>query len=245
MKDTLVKLTKVGFRAEQTQILSDIDLSVKKNSVVTIIGPNGAGKSTLLKVILGLVKPTTGKVFVQEGTSIGYMPQKLHFDVTMPMTVDYFLNITTQEKKMTVDELLRYLGAEKLKYRSMHDLSGGELQKILLARALMSLPQLLVLDEPVQGVDIAGQKALYELLSQLQKRLQCAMIIVSHDMHMVFSASTQVVCLNKHVCCQGLPEVVAHDPEYVNLFGLQVFAPYVHEHSHHDECIHEGDDTHV
>ncbi len=239
MLKTLIKVSNVDLIAGKTKILSDINLVVKKNSVVTIIGPNGAGKSTLLKIILGLIKPTTGEALIQEGTRIGYMPQKLHLDQSLPITVDYFLGLTTLPGKLTVDEVLENVGAGYLKNYSMHDLSGGEFQRVLLARALMSLPDLLVLDEPVQGVDITGQKALYELLAQIRKRWGCAMVIVSHDMHMVFSASDQVVCLNQHICCQGRPEKVIQDPEYMSLFGGQLFAPYKHVHDHdHD---HKGE----
>lgn len=232
MNKALVKVTKVNFVIGKHEILSKISLVVKKDSVVTIIGPNGAGKSTLLKIILGLVSPTSGEALIRENTTIGYMPQKLHLDPSLPITVDYFLGLTNQPIKLSVKEVLENVGAQQLGGRSMHDLSGGEFQRVLLARALMSLPDLLVLDEPVQGVDISGQKALYELLSQIRKRWGCAMVIVSHDMHMVFSASDQVVCLNKHICCQGRPEAVITHPEYVSLFGTQIFAPYKHDHDH-------------
>jgi zinc transport system ATP-binding protein len=241
MIKSLVKVTKVGLVVGKTEILSDINLVVKKGSVVTIIGPNGAGKSTLLKIILGLVKPTSGEALIQQGTTIGYMPQKLHLDQSLPITVEYFLKMTTQVIKLSVEEVLESVGGVRLRKRSMHELSGGEFQRILLARALMSLPDLLVLDEPVQGVDINGQRALYELLSQIRSRWGCAMVIVSHDMHMVFSASDQVVCLNKHVCCQGRPEAIIQHPEYTSLFGTHVFAPYKHEHDHD----HNGDEKHV
>ncbi|MBP6986166.1 MAG: metal ABC transporter ATP-binding protein [Alphaproteobacteria bacterium] len=243
MSESIVKVSNVDFISGKTEILKNINLLVRENSVVTIIGPNGAGKSTLLKIILGLLSPTAGTAMIKKKTTVGYMPQKLHFDLTMPMTVEYFLQLTSQEKKLTLDEVLENVAATNLRHRSMHDLSGGEFQKILLARALMSLPKLLVLDEPVQGVDIAGQKALYELLRQIQKRWKCAMVIVSHDMHMVFSASDTVICLNKHICCQGKPEAIIHNPAYVNLFGEHVFAPY--KHTQHENCKHSDGEVHV
>lgn len=238
MLKTLVKISKVDLIVGKNTILSDINLLVKKNSVVTIIGPNGAGKSTLLKILLGLVKPSNGEALIREGTTIGYMPQKLHLDPSLPMTVDYFLRLTMLPGKLTVEEVLENVGGSYLRDYSMHDLSGGEFQRVLLARALMPQPDLLVLDEPVQGVDISGQKALYELLADIRKRWGCAMVIVSHDMHMVFSASDQVVCLNQHICCQGRPETVIQDPEYMSLFGGQLFAPYKHDHDH--EHNHKG-----
>lgn len=243
MNKTLVKISDVTLRYGTTEILSDINISINKGNVVTIIGPNGAGKSSLLKVLLGLIQPTTGQALIRENTSIGYMPQKLHLDMSMPITVDYFLRLTTAQAKLSVEDVLDNVGAKNIQFRSMHDLSGGEFQRVLLARALMCLPDLLVLDEPVQGVDIVGQKALYELLSQIRNRWGCAMVIVSHDMHMVFSASDKVVCLNRHICCQGRPEAVIQNPEYMNLFGTQIFAPYKHEHNHN--CDHDGKTDHV
>jgi zinc transport system ATP-binding protein len=234
MLKTIVKVSHVAFSIGRTEILADINLKVNKGDVVTIIGPNGAGKSTLLRIILGLIKPTSGEALIREKTTIGYMPQKLTLDPSLPITVDYFLRLSSQKIKLSVEDALDSVGATRLQNASMHDLSGGEFQRVLLARAIMSLPDLLVLDEPVQGVDISGQQALYELLAQIRKRWGCAMVIVSHDMHMVFSASDQVVCLNKHVCCQGRPEAIIKDPEYKSLFG-PVVAPYKHDHSHdHD-----------
>ncbi len=241
MNKPLVKISNVDLYIGKTEILSNINLSIKRGSVVTIIGPNGAGKSTLLKILLGLIKPTSGEALIKEKTTIGYMPQKLHVDMSLPITVEYFLKLTTLPRKLSVGEVLESVGAVRLRHSSMHDLSGGEFQRVLLARALMSLPELLVLDEPVQGVDISGQKALYELLAQIRKRWGCAMVIVSHDMHMVFSASDQVVCLNKHICCQGRPEKIISNPEYMNLFSPQIFAPYKHEHDHE----HDHDHDHV
>jgi zinc transport system ATP-binding protein len=240
--EVLVKVSHVDLIVGKTKILSHIDLVVKKGSVVTIIGPNGAGKSTLLKIILGLLKPTAGEALIREKTTIGYMPQKLQLDPSLPITVDYFLRLSMLPRKLSVEEVLQSVGVTRLQHHSMHDLSGGEFQRILLARALMSLPDLLVLDEPVQGVDVGGQQALYELLSEIRKRWGCAMVIVSHDMHMVFSASDQVVCLNQHICCQGRPEAIIKNPEYMTLFGGKVFAPYkhVHDHDHND-----GSHTHV
>lgn len=245
MINTLVKVSNVNYCINGNEILSNINLVVKKGDVVTIIGPNGAGKSTLLKIILGLLAPTSGEALIRESITIGYMPQKLYLDISLPITVDYFLQLISQPKKLSVGEVLESVGGARLQYRSMHELSGGEFQRVLLARALMSLPDLLVLDEPVQGVDINGQKALYELLSQIRKRWGCAMVIVSHDMHMVFSASDKVVCLNKHICCQGRPETIIQDPEYLNLFGTQVFAPYKHDHDHDHDCDHGDEPTNV
>jgi zinc transport system ATP-binding protein len=241
MDKVIVKVTNVDLVVGKSTILSDINLVVNKNSVVTIIGPNGAGKSTLLRIILGLIKPTSGQALIRENTTIGYMPQKLQLDPSLPITVDYFLRLSTLPPKLSVEEVLESVGATRLQHSSMHDLSGGEFQRVLLARALMSLPTLLVLDEPVQGVDVSGQQALYELLASIRKRWKCAMVIVSHDMHMVFSASDQVVCLNQHICCQGRPQSIIKDPEYKSLFGGPVVAPYKHDHDHDHDHSHEGE----
>lgn len=235
MQQPLVKTEHLGLTVSQHEILRDINFEIYPDQIITVIGPNGAGKSTLLKVILGLLKPTQGHVQVQKGTIIGYMPQRLHLDRSFPITVDYFLRLTGSPRQFSVQEVLQNVGASKLQHQSMHDLSGGELQRVLLARALMSKPNLLILDEPVQGVDINGQKALYALLADIRKRWRCAMVLVSHDMHMVFSASDQVICLNMHICCQGKPEAIIKDPHFTELFGTQIFAPYKHEHDHqHD-----------
>lgn len=238
MRNVLVKVTDVDFIINNRTILQKINLQVKKGSVVTIIGPNGAGKSTLLKIILGLIKPTSGEALIREGLVVGYMPQRLHLDTSLPLTVTYFLEMTALPDHLSAEEALENVGGKHLLNYSMHDLSGGEFQRVLLARALMVKPQLLVLDEPVQGVDVNGQKAFYELLQKIGDKWGCGMVMVSHDMHMVFSASDQVVCLNQHICCQGRPEKVMKDPEYMSLFGGQLFAPYKHVHDH----SHEGED---
>lgn len=243
LRNLIVQVKDVDYAVGSKIILNKVTLQVKSGSVVTIIGPNGAGKSTLLKIILGLLRPTGGEALIREGTHIGYMPQRLHLDPSLPITVDYFLSLTTLPDKLSVEEALESVGGKHLLRYSMHDLSGGEFQRVLLARALMSKPQLLVLDEPVQGVDISGQKAFYELLQKIRERWGCAMVMVSHDMHMVFSASDQVVCLNQHICCHGRPEKVMKDPSYVAMFGGQLFAPYKHEHDHdhdHHEDEHHG-----
>lgn len=249
MPKPLVQLTDLKVRLGQTTILKEINFSVLPGKVITIVGPNGAGKSTLLRVILGLIKPTSGTVEVRDNLTIGYMPQKLHLDPSLPLTVDYFLGMTRHKRKLSIEGALKSVGAEKLQYSSMHNLSGGELQRVLLAKALICKPDLLILDEPVQGVDVLGQKALYGLIAALHKRWKCAILLVSHDMHIVFSSSDQVVCLNSHICCTGKPETIVNEPEYIKLFGDRLFAPYQHHHDHvHDTMLNhkskKKDDTH-
>lgn len=243
MHKDLVVLEDLNVRIGSSVILSNINLKITPGKVVTLMGPNGAGKSTLLRVILGLIKPTQGQVVIKDGLRIGYMPQKLQLDPSLPITVDYFLKLTNASKVLSVTSVLKSVGALKLQNSSMHNLSGGELQRVLLARALMGKPDLLILDEPLQGVDIQGQKSLYALLAEIHHKWKCAVLIVSHDMHMVFSESNEVICLNKHICCTGQPESIVHEPEYIKLFGSAVFAAYKHEHDHSHDALEiiEGD----
>ena len=237
MPKPLVSLTDVGVKLGQTTILKDINLSLFTNKVVTIIGPNGAGKSTLLRVILGLIKPTKGTIEMRRGLTIGYMPQRLHLDPSFPLSVDYFLTMSNLKMYLSVAEVLEKVGALKLRYSSMHNLSGGELQRVMLARALIGKPDLLILDEPAQGVDVIGQQSFYSLLENFHKHWKCSILLVSHDMHLVFAASEQVICLNTHICCVGKPETIIQDPEYIKLFGTALFAPYKHVHDHEHDSI--------
>lgn len=236
--DTLLTLQEVSSRTRDTSLLRDITFSVHAGELMTLIGPNGAGKSTLLKIILGLWTPSGGTVRRASSLRSGYMPQKLEINTLLPLTVERFLALTF-EAVVTPSEALSRVSALRLKERSLHHLSGGELQRVLLAKALMRDPHLLILDEPTQGLDIDGQRQFYGLLDQLKRENpSLTILLASHDLYMVFRQSTQVVCLNHHVCCIGTPDTVEKHPDYLRLFGQDAspdLAPYTHIHSHcHD-----------
>ncbi|MCK3656711.1 zinc ABC transporter ATP-binding protein ZnuC, partial [Pasteurellaceae bacterium Macca] len=204
----------------------------------TIVGPNGGGKSTLLKVLLKLLKPTSGKVVHQKGLKIGYVPQKLHLDPSIPVTVEKFLSLKPKVEKADIDQALTLFSIRHLVGNSMQKLSGGELQRVLLARAILDKPQLLVLDEPMQGVDITGQTELYQLLNQTRSWLNCAILMVSHDLNIVMANTDEVLCINRHICCAGTPEAVSADPSFIHFFGDQFannVAFYSHRHNHHHD----------
>ena len=231
---TLISTRQVALRQGERQILSDISLALREAEITSVIGPNGAGKTSLVRILLGLNRPTSGSVHRAQHLRIGYMPQKLNVNTALPLKVKRFLNLAAHSA-MSIDEALQLAGASQLKEQSMHKLSGGETQRVLLARALLAKPQLLVLDEPAQGVDITGQEALYQRISDLRDTLHCAVLVVSHDLHWVMAKTDSVICLNQHVCCHGHPQTVSTDPAYLTLFGQQAetaLAPYVHEHDH-------------
>lgn len=237
MSDALIRLAGVGVTFAGQNVLQDVQLSVKPGEIVTLIGPNGAGKTTLVRAVLGLLKPDTGSVWRKPRLRVGYMPQKLHVDATLPLSVLRFLRLVPGVTRADVQAALAEVGAEQVIDSPLQSISGGELQRVLLARALLREPELLVLDEPVQGVDVAGQAELYRLITQLRDRHGCGVLMVSHDLHLVMSTTDQVVCLNRHVCCSGHPEQVSFDPAFVELFGedAKSLAVYTHHHDHeHD-----------
>lgn len=214
-------------------VLDEITLQLERAAITTLIGPNGAGKSTLVRVILGLLKPDRG-VRISRANSIGYMPQRLHVDQTLPLSLLRFMTLAHRDSSHCRATLERVGLAGETLQQPIHQLSGGQLQRAMLARAIVHRPELLVLDEPVQGLDIAGQSALYRLIDELVAELNCAVLMVSHDLHVVMSASHQVICLNGHICCQGMPEQVRSDPSYLGIFGPAT-AIYNHHHDHvHD-----------
>jgi zinc transport system ATP-binding protein len=218
-------------------ILEDVDIDINEREIVTLIGPNGAGKTTLARVLLGLETPDRGSVQRRAGLKIGYVPQRFDRDPALPMTVERFLQLgAARGSHLAV--VLEEVGAGSLIHQQLSALSGGELQRVTLARALLRNPTLLVLDEPVRGVDYVGEAELYSLIGRLRTVRGLGVLLVSHDLHVVMAQSDRVVCLNRHVCCSGVPETVAQHPEYVRLFGAQTaraFALYHHEHDHsHD-----------
>ena len=232
----LIETTGVSLALDGKQILDKVDIRLHRGEIVTLIGPNGAGKSTLVRVILGLIKPDSGEVKLTPKLRIGYMPQRLTIDPVLPLTVRRFLTLAQRCPESKLIETLTEVGAEALLDSAMQTLSGGETQRVLLARAMLRNPDLLILDEPVQGVDVTGQEELYRLISTIRKRHGCGILMISHDLHLVMSATDQVLCLNRHVCCSGHPDKVRVDPSYVALFGqTPVLMPYSHQHDHsHD-----------
>ena len=225
-------------RAGGTLLLNGVDIEVRAGELVTVIGPNGAGKTTLVRVLLGVLTPMAGEVLRRDGLRIGYLPQRLHIDPTLPLTARRFLSIAQAAQRHEIGQALAEVGGGHLERRMLQALSGGEFQRVLLARALLRDPDLLILDEPVQGVDVTGQLDLYELIDGIRRRRGCGVLLISHDLHLVMSTTDRVVCLNRHVCCSGHPEAVVKDPGYIGLFGARAaadLAVYTHAHDHtHD-----------
>ena len=239
MSDILLTLDNIGLVRDERAILSRIQLTVARGEIVTLIGPNGSGKSSLVKIAVGLLRPNTGTRHLLPNINIGYMPQALKLDKSLPLSVQNFLQLTAHRPKIPqILTTLAEVGVERLLKSSVHSLSGGEWQRVLLARALLQQPDLLVLDEPMQGVDLTGQEELYNLLADVPKRHGCGILMVSHDLHLVMAATDKVICLNGHICCEGHPEAVSTHPEYLRLFGWQGskgLAVYSHHHDHqHD-----------
>jgi zinc transport system ATP-binding protein len=219
-------------------VLDQVSLAIHPGEIITLIGPNGAGKSTLVKTLLGLQKPDSGEVLRKAGLTIGYVPQKLAIDQVLPVTVKRFLSLTRLASRSDCEAVLDQVGAGHVINAQMSQLSGGETQRVMLARALLLRPDLLVLDEPTQGVDVSGQAELYRLIDDIRRELGCAVLMISHDLHLVMAKTDQVVCFNRHVCCSGIPETVRQHPEYRSLFGVReadAIGIYHHEHDHeHD-----------
>ncbi|MCG7388200.1 MULTISPECIES: zinc ABC transporter ATP-binding protein ZnuC [Pantoea] len=234
----LVTLENITVHFARRPVLSGISLTLLPGRILTLLGPNGAGKSTLVRVVLGLLEPTSGQVQRDPALRIGYVPQKLHIDPTLPVTVERFMLLTRGAKRADVLPALKRVQAGHLLKAPLQKLSGGETQRVLLARALLNQPQLLVLDEPTQGVDVNGQVALYDLIDQLRHELNCGVLMVSHDLHLVMAKTDEVLCLNHHICCSGTPEAVSKHPEFIAMFGpggAQQLAIYRHHHNHrHD-----------
>ena len=237
----LVKLNNVGYRENNKWLVEDVSLQVEKGKIVTLIGPNGSGKSTTAKIALGIYKNIEGNV-EKYTDKVGYVPQKISIDWTLPLRVNDFMVLTENIKHDQIDEALSLTGVMHLKNKNLGNLSGGEFQRVLLARAISKKPDLLVLDEPVQGVDYTGEIALYELIKKISDTLNCGILLISHDLHTVMKATDHVVCLNGHVCCSGSPIDVARNNEYKTLFGdqaSQILSVYEHKHDH--EHSHEGE----
>jgi len=239
---TLMQARGLGVRHGDHVILASIDLAIAPGEIVTIIGPNGSGKSTLVRALIGLEPATTGRVERSPGLRIGYVPQRLKVEAGLPMTVRRFLSLPNRVSDAAASGALSQTGVAGLEQRQLARLSGGQFQRVLLARALLSAPQILILDEPTQGLDQPGIAAFYRLLAELRRETGVAVLLVSHDLHVVMGASDRVICLNGHICCQGAPELVSAAPEYRALFGFGDGGALALYHHHHDHS-HDPDQT--
>lgn len=238
----LVTAKDISIQFGDRQVLQKVSLTVNQGQVVTLIGPNGAGKTTLVRIILGLLAPQSGSIEKPKNLRIGYMPQKLHIEPTMPITVRRFLELARHSHASPIDSILEEVQISHLMDHQLRSVSGGEMQRVLLARALSQTPALLVLDEPAQGVDVAGQADLYQLINDIRSRHNCGVLMISHDLHLVMAKTDEVICLNHHICCHGHPEQVSMDPSYLALFGRKEaknLAVYTHHHNHHHDLTGE------
>ncbi|WP_132949762.1 metal ABC transporter ATP-binding protein [Rhodovulum bhavnagarense] len=246
MSQVLIATRGLGVRYGAVNALEKVDFEIEPGEIVTVVGPNGSGKSSLVRALLGVVRPAAGQVIRRPGLRVGYVPQKLAVDERMPLTVKRFLSLPERRGASEIAQMLMRVGVAGLERRQLTALSGGQFQRVLLARALLADPHLLILDEATQGLDQPGTAAFYELIEQVRRETGAAILMVSHDLHVVMSASDRVICLNGHVCCQGQPHVVTAAPEYRALFGLGThgtMALYQHRHDHaHDRCNHERRD---
>lgn len=230
----IVSIKNVFVNFNQQNILNNISFDIKMGKIITLLGPNGAGKSTLVKLVLGLITPTQGNITWKKNLTIGYVPQNLQLDRTLPLSVKRFMKLNENVDDFSIEKILHRVNASRLLNKTMHQLSGGEMQRVLLAQALIKRPELLILDEPTQGVDVNGQIALYNLIANAKNEFNCAVLMVSHDLHLVMAKTDEVICLNKHICCSGTPALVSNDPEFIALFGQNAanqFAIYKHHHS--------------
>jgi zinc transport system ATP-binding protein len=248
----LIAAEEISVRLGATDVLSHVTLGIKPGEIVTILGPNGSGKSTLLRALLGIIPVSGGRVLRQAGLRVGYVPQRLSIDQSLPMTARRFLSLPVRCSDGQAADVLARVGVPDVATRQMTDLSGGQFQRVLLARALLAEPQLLVLDEPTQGLDQLGEAAFYRLIADVREQTGAAVLMVSHDLHVVMAASDRVICLNGHICCEGTPRVVSNAPEYRAMFGLGTqgalaLYQHVHDHSHdhdHDQGSHNHHEGH-
>lgn len=232
---SLVEANGVGVIRNNRWLLRDVDIAIHRSSIVSLIGPNGSGKTTVAKILTDVIKPDRGSVNRQQDLTIGYVPQRFNLNSTFPITVNRLMNLTRKHSNRAVAEALDSLQISHLAQTAVQNLSGGEFQRALFARAIVSKPDLLILDEPAQGMDYAGEASLYQLVEETRNRFACGILLITHDLHIVMAKADVVICLNTHVCCTGTPDVVANNKEYTRLFGetaQKSLALYHHEHDH-------------
>jgi zinc transport system ATP-binding protein len=235
---SLIAAQNLSVRQGGVEVLSNVTLAIAPGEIVTILGPNGSGKSTLLRALLGILPPSSGTVSREKDLRVGYVPQRLAVDPSLPISVRRFLSLPQRVTDAAAAAALQRVGLVDIGARQVAALSGGQLQRVLLARALLSSPQILVLDEPTQGLDQPGEAGFYRLIEEVRRETGAAVLMVSHDLHVVMAASDRVICLNHHICCEGTPRVVSNAPEYRALFGLGTqgaLALYQHRHDHSHE----------
>ena len=240
-RQALIELRNAGVSRGARTLVRGVDLTISRGEIVTLIGPNGSGKSTTAKMATGVLKPSMGRVTRKPGLRIGYVPQKLSIDWTLPLNVERLMTLTGRYADSEIAAALEAVGAAHLRKAAVQELSGGEFQRVLFARAMIRKPDLLVLDEPVQGVDFSGEIALYQLIRQIRDDTRAGVLMISHDLHVVMAETDTVLCLNGHVCCRGTPGAVKQSPEYLRLFGARAglaIYQHHHDHEHHDDgCV--------
>ena len=235
MENLLIELNNCGIYRNEKWLVRGVSIKVFKGQIVTLIGPNGSGKTTTAKMALGILKPDEGNNLIQDDIKVSYVPQKISIDWSLPLRVIDFMNLIEKYNLNNITETLSLTGIKHLLYEDVRNLSGGEFQRLLMARAIAKKPDFLVLDEPVQGVDYPGEIALYKTIQEIVKNLNCGILLISHNLHVVMSQTDHVVCLNGHVCCSGAPKSIVKEAEYIKLFGKNMdptLAFYEHEHDH-------------
>lgn len=235
LDQTLACLKNISLNLNNQQILKNINLELRKGEITTLIGPNGGGKTSIARILIGILKADSGEIVIRKNAKIGYMPQKLEIEKTIPLRVIDFLNLSSKAKAEAHLKMIKKLGIEKILEKSIHKISGGQLQKVLLLYALINNPDILVLDEPTSNMDIAAQDEFYNIIEEIREQKHCAILLISHDLHIVMQKTNQVLCVNHHICCEGTPESINNHPEYLSLFGknrLDNIAIYSHHHDH-------------
>jgi len=239
--NALISAKNVSVLKHQKSILDNIDIQISKNDFITIIGPNGAGKTMLLKCLMGFYKPTSGRIERKEKLKIGYMPQSINVIGTMPMTVKDFITVRKEYDDISLNKVIIEVNIGEIVNKQLSVLSGGELQRVLLARSLLNNPDLLILDEPAQNLDISGQLNFYKLIQEIYSKRDISILMVSHDLHLVMVSTKKVLCLYKHICCSGAPQQIAKDPEFLSMFGkdmANMMSIYQHSHDHNHDHSH-------
>jgi len=239
--NALISAKNVSVLKHQKSILDNIDIQINKNDFITIIGPNGAGKTMLLKCLMGFYKPTSGRIERKEKLKIGYMPQSISISNTMPITVKDFITVRKEYDDISLNKVITEVSIGEIVNKQLSVLSGGEMQRVLLARSLLNNPDLLILDEPAQNLDISGQLNFYKLIQEIYSKRDISILMVSHDLHLVMVSTKKVLCLYKHICCSGAPQQIAKDPEFLSMFGkdmANMMSIYQHSHDHNHDHNH-------